>query len=264
MDRSRIIVLAVAAIAAGAVAMLARTLLGGGTPPTVAAPAPRIVMSDVLVAATNLTPGAKLKPESVRWQDWPKTSVDPTFITRDTAPDISQFEKGTVVRAPMMAGEPLTVTKIVHADSAGFLAAQLMPGMRAVSISISVDTGAGGFILPNDRVDVVLTQHTTDDRHSRTQTILKDIRVLAVDQTYETKDSKTVVGRTATIELDPQQVELIERDASAGSLALALRPLGETDTQEAATSNKQQDSGNAEFSIIRYGVQRQSVVGTKE
>src|ERR1700731_3053505 len=158
MDRTRMIVLAVAAVAAGAVALLARSLLGGGTPPTVAAPGPRIVMSDVLVAAADLTPGSQLTPASVRWQEWPKSSVNSVFITRDSAPDVSKVVQGTVVRAPIMAGEPLPPTKFVHADSAGFLAAMLSPGMRAVSIAISVDTGAGGFILPNDKVDILCTQ----------------------------------------------------------------------------------------------------------
>src|ERR1700686_4464042 len=130
MDRSRIIVLAVAAVAAGAVALLARALLGGGTPQTAAAPAPQVVMSEVLVAVGNLTPGAQLTAANVRWQQWPKASVDPTFITDTQAPSIGKFVQGTVVRAPMMAGEPLTVTKIVHGDASGFLAAQLMPGMR--------------------------------------------------------------------------------------------------------------------------------------
>ena len=155
MDRTRIIVLAVAAVAAGAVALLARSLLGGGTTTTAAAPGPRITMSEVLVAAGDLTPGSQLTPASVRWQEWPKPSVDPSFITRDAAPDLSKVVQGAVVRSPMMTGEPLTTTKFVHAGTAGFLSAQLMPGMRAVSIAISVDTGAGGFILPNDRVDIL-------------------------------------------------------------------------------------------------------------
>src|SRR5437870_7505060 len=230
MDRTRIIVLAVAAVAAGAVALLARSLLGGGTPQTVAAPGPQVVMSGVLVAASDLTPGSPLKPASVRWREWPRTSVDPTFITRETAPDISKVVQGAVVRAPMMAGEPLTTTKVVHADTAGFMAAQLMPGMRAISVPITVDTGAGGFILPNDRVDVLSTQQTGDGHHYRTSTILSDVRVLAVDQTYESKDAKTVVARTATLELVPDQVELIERAKAGGTLSLALRALGDNGT----------------------------------
>jgi len=262
MDRSRIIVLAVAAVAAGAVALLARSLLGGGTPQTVAAPAPQVVMSEVLVATGNLTPGAQLTAANVRWQDWPKSAVDATFITQGAAPDINKFVHGTVVRAPMMAGEPLTATKIVHGDASGFLAAQLMPGMRATSITISADTGAGGFILPNDRVDILWTQPVSGASRFRTATILKDIRILAVDQTYDSKDSKTVVGRTATLEMTPQQVELVERDRATGTLALALRALGDNQTASAAPQHSTNDSAPTEVDIIRYGVERPNALGT--
>jgi len=269
MDRTRIIVLAVAAVAAGAVALLARSLLGGGTPATVAAPGPHVVMSDVLVAAGNLTPGSQLTPASVRWQEWPQTSVDPTFITRQSALDISKVVQGAVVRAPMMPGEPLTTTKIVHADAAGFLAAQLMPGMRAISIPISVDTGAGGFILPNDRVDILSTQQVGDAHRYRTNTILGDVRVLAVDQTYDSKETKTVVGRTATLELSPDQVELVERARAAGTLSLALRALGDSNASanaKTATSarKKAAETTSNEVAIIRYSIERPALVGAKE
>lgn len=267
MDRSRIIVLAVAAVAAGGVALLARSLLGGGTPPTAAAPAPRIVMSDVLVAAAVLTPGAQLTQASVRWQQWPSGAVDPGFITRTAQPDISKIVQGAVIRAPMMAGQPLTTTEIVHGDPAGFMAAQLMPGMRAVSITISPDTGAGGFILPNDHVDVQNTQQLGDAHRYRTTTILKDVRVLAVDQTYDSKDSKTEVARTATLELSPSQVELIERARAGGSLSLALRGLGDNETASTADASKQSngdDSSANEIEIIRYGIEHPTVVGSKE
>ena len=267
MDRTRIIVLAVAAVAAGAVALLARSLLGGGTPATVAAPGPHLVMSDVLVAAGDLTPGSQLTPTSVRWQEWPKTSVDPSFITRDSAPDVSKVVQGTVVRSRMTAGEPLTTTKFVHADAAGFLAAELSPGMRAVSVSISVDTGAGGFILPNDRVDVLCTQQLTDAHRYRASTILSDVRVLAIDQTFESKDAKTVVGRTATLELSPDQAELIERDKAGGTLSLALRALGDggaaADTKTPASAHSKESSSN-EIAVLRYGIERPSVVGSRE
>jgi pilus assembly protein CpaB len=264
MDRSRIIVLVIAAFAAGAVALLARSLLGGGTPATVAAPGPRIVMSEVLVATGQLTPGSALTPASVRWQDWPSTSVDPSFITHRTAPDISKIVQGAVVRAPMMAGEPLTTTKIVHADTAGFLASQLMPGMRAVSITVSADTGAGGFILPNDRVDVTCTITQPESHKIEAETILKDVRVLAVDQTSEdSKDTKSVVARTATLELSPAQVELIARAKVAGTLSLSLRALGDSESADAKTDSPQQPSSQ-EINIVRYGVPHPVSVGSKE
>ncbi|HEX4079685.1 MAG TPA: Flp pilus assembly protein CpaB [Rhizomicrobium sp.] len=265
MDRSRIIVLVIAAVAAGAVALLARSVLGGGTPSTAAAPGPHIVMSEVLVAASQLTPGSALTPASVRWQDWPSTSVDPSFITHNAAPDLSKIVAGAVVRAPMMAGEPVTTTKIVHADTAGFLASQLMPGMRAVSIPISADTGAGGFILPNDRVDVICTVTQQDSHRVESGTILKDVRVLAVDQTsQDSKDTKSVVARTATLELSPDQVELVERAKVAGTLSLALRALGDSESADAKTVSPQQSSSQ-EINIVRYGISRPiAVVGTKE
>jgi len=269
MNKSRIIVLAVAAVAAGTVALLLRSLLGGGTPPTAAAPVPRVTMSEVLVAAGNLTPGAQLTTGSVRWQEWPKASVDPSFLTQESAPDIGKFVKGAVVRTPIMANEPLSVTKIVHADSAGFLAAKLMPGMRAVSVTISADTGAGGFILPNDRIDVLLTQQLGDTHKFHTKTILSDVRVLAVDQTYDSKDTKTVVGRTATLELAPAQVELVERSRASGTLSLALRALGDNENSAiqsvaAATPPNSGESDPIDFAIIRYGIQRPSAAGSKE
>jgi pilus assembly protein CpaB len=268
MDRTRIIVLAVAAVAAGAVALLARSLLGGGTPVTVAAPGPRIVMSEVLVAAGELAPGSQLTPASVRWQEWPKTSVDPSFITRDSAPDVSKIVQGAVVRAPLMAGEPLSTTKVVHADSAGFLAAKLMPGMRAVSVAISVDTGAGGFILPNDRVDVLVTQQVGDTHRFHTNTVLSNVRVLAVDQTYDSKDTKTVVARTATLELAPDQVPLIERVKAGGTLALSLRALGDggaaADAKLASLQKKTAQPVSNDITVIRYGIEKPSDVGPKE
>lgn len=271
MDRSRIIVLGVAAVAAGGVALLARSLIGGGTPQTIAAPAPQLVTSEVLVAASQLVPGTALTPASVRWQDWPKSDVDSSFITHDAQPDLTKIVEHAVVRSPMVAGEPMTLTKMVHADPAGFMAARLEPGKRAVSISISVDTGAGGFILPDDRVDVLSTQQA-GDRKFQTRTILKDIRVLAVDQTYDNTNSsaKTVVGRTATLELTPSESELIERAKAGGTLSLALRALGDngamSPSSAAAASNGQAtgDAGNSEIDILRYGVERSTVVGAKE
>ncbi|HEX3666706.1 MAG TPA: Flp pilus assembly protein CpaB [Rhizomicrobium sp.] len=263
MDRSRIIVLAIAAVAAGAVALLARSLLGGGTQPTAAAPAPRIAMSEVLVATSELAPGSQLTPTSVRWQDWPRSSVDPSFITHDTQPDLSKIVQGTVVRAPMMPGEPLTTTKIVHGNAAGYMSAMLMSGERAVSIPISADTGAGGFILPNDRVDILCTIQQQDSHRIESTTILKDVRVLAVDQTYDSKDTKSVVARTATIELSPSQVELIERYKAAGTLSLSLRALGDNETADVNAGAKD-DNGTQQIDVLRYGVLHSSVVRSKE
>jgi len=222
-------------------------------------------MSEVLVAASNLQPGTPLIDGSVRWQEWPRSAVDPTFITQDTAPNMSAVIKGAVVRAPLVEGEPLTAEKIVHADSAGFMAAMVNPGMRAVSVAISTESGAGGFILPNDRVDVLETVLVSDQpRRFGSHTLLSAVRVLAVDQTFkEDKDQKVVLAKTATLELTPHQAEQIERAAAAGTISLSLRSLGDDGVHNVPPASADAHAGPADgatapTTIIRYGVARVS------
>src|SRR5476651_1862784 len=179
MNTKRIIVLGFALVAASAAALLARGLMGGGTPKVEAKIAPPpMAMSEVLVANSNIQPGLALVPDMVKWQSWPTSAVDSSFITHVSAPNLADALKGTVVRVPIYAGQPITNTAIVHGDAAGFMAAQLQPGMRALSIVISVDSGAGGFILPNDRVDLMLSTKTNDSPpHVKVKTILSNVRV---------------------------------------------------------------------------------------
>jgi pilus assembly protein CpaB len=263
MNRQRIFVLAGAFVAAIVVALLVSHLLGGGAEKAKAIPLPpKIAMSDILVAAADLSPGTQLTSSDVRWQQWPKASVAPGFITRDANPNLDNVVNGAVVRAPLVAGEPLTTTKIVeHAQGAGLMAAILTPGMRAVSIPITTETGAGGFILPNDRVDVITTQLISDSpRRFRARTVLSDIRVLAVDQTYEGKDQKTVLAKTATLELTPEQTEIVIRAQAAGTLSLALRALSDSDASANTLASTQHDAP-AEPDIIRFGIQGPSIMG---
>jgi pilus assembly protein CpaB len=281
MNRSRVIVLVAAAFAAGLAALLMRGLLGGGTEKSAAAQVPAIATTQVLVAATNVVAGEPLSPASVRWQTWPKATLDSTLITHDASPDINATMTGTVARTSMVAGEPLTEAKFVHAGAAGFMAARLTPGMRAISIAISTESGAGGFILPNDRVDILMTVQVSENpRRSATHTLLRDIRVLAVDQTagQDTKDQKVVLGKTATLELTPHQTEMVERAAATGTLSLSLRALGDTaaseaakvavtDTQKltaapstAAPSDGSND-GNGGVAVIRYNIAHANQAG---
>jgi pilus assembly protein CpaB len=295
MNRQRILVLAGAFVAAIVVAFLVSHLLGGGTEKAkaVALP-PRIAMSDILVASADLSPGTQLSSSDVRWQQWPRASVDPRFITRDANPNVDNVVNGAVVRAPLVAGEPLTTSKIVqHAQSAGLMSALVSPGMRAVSIQVSTETGAGGFILPNDRVDVIASQLLSDTpRRFRTRTLLPDVRVLAVDQTYEGKDQKTVLAKTATLELTPEQSELVIKAQAQGTLSLALRALGDSSTNTSSTNTSSTNTSSTntssatntsstntssaantgniavashdaptEADVIRYGVQGPSIMG---
>jgi pilus assembly protein CpaB len=255
MNTQRALVVGGAVVAACVVALLVRGLLGGGTPPVMAAlPQPKVTTSEVLVAANDMQPGTQLTVNSVHWQAWPKSAVDSSFITQEETPNLSDIVTGAVTRAPIVAGEPLTTVKIVHADSAGFMAATLSPGMRAVSIGISTESGAGGFILPNDRVDVLVTQQTNGGQHSfRARTVLENVRVLAVDQTFkEDKDQKVVLAKTATLELAPSEAIIVSKAQAAGTISLSLRPLVEstakTMADRAATQNE------SEIPVIRYGI----------
>jgi pilus assembly protein CpaB len=279
MNTPRLIVLGLAAVAAGGAAFLARGLLGGGSSNVKAAqgPAP-VTTSEVLVASSDLTPGQRLLPEEVRWQKWPRSSVDSSFFTDGNTPSLEALVKGTVVRSPIVAGEPVTDAKIVRSDATGFMAATLTPGMRAVSIPISVASLAGGFILPNDRVDLMLTSQVPDSPHRfRTTTFLRNVRVLAIDQTFSDarnpdKSQKPVSDvRTATLELAPNQAERVARAQASGALSLSLRPL--TDKVAAAGNNRvaaarakyeAESSESGEVSVIRYGVQHADATSSGE
>jgi len=252
MNISRTLVVGGAVVAACVVALLVRGLLGGGTPPVKAALPPPVTTSDVLVASSDLQPGTTLSMGAVHWQAWPKSAVDASFITREQMPDLGTFVSGAVVRAPMVAGEPLTTTKIVHSDSAGFMAATLAPGMRAVSIGISTESGAGGFILPNDRVDVLVTQQAGDAAHVfHARTVLANVRVLAVDQTSKQDKDQVVLAKTATLELSPREAEIVEKAQASGTISLSLRPLSESGAKAIADRSA---VGSGEVSVIRYGV----------
>jgi len=253
MNLTRIVVLCVALIAAGAAVLVVRGMLGGGPAAVQASVPPPQTTTEVLVAAKDIGAGRALAVDSVRWEAWPKASVTDAFIAKPEDGDTEKAVMGIVARSPIIANQPITQTSIVHAGSAGFMAATLSPGMRAVSLIIAAETSAGGFILPNDRVDVILTRDLGSNGGGKTiqaETILHDIRVLAIDQTFEQpKDAQFAVGKTATVEVTPGQSEMIEESRMMGTLSLALRPLGDGGALEA-------DEHQRGMNVIRYGVAR--------
>jgi len=261
MNVTRIAILSVAAIAAGAAALLVRGMLGGGTATVEASMPPPPALTDVLVAAKNVAPGRILAVDAVRWESWPNGSVQASFITRNQQPEIGKAIEGMVVRSPLTIGQPITDLNIVHTDAKGFMAATLTPGMRAISTPITVDSGVGGFLLPNDRVDVILTHDVSNGegpKNFRADTILRDVRLLAIDQTSQTKDDEqSQVGKTATLELTPSQAELLQMAHAAGTMSLTLRALGDSSDQTLASipGMREGRAPNA-FTIIRYGVVR--------
>src|SRR5246500_934278 len=231
MYTARIIVLIIALSAGGVAAYLAS---GSDNKPAPTAPVAQLQTVDVLVAKSDIGLGQTVTPENLQWQTWPAATSSNGFIRRNERPDATTQIAGSIARTPFIAGEPIREAKLVRANGSGFMAAVLPTGMRAVSTEISPETGAGGFILPNDRGDVLLTRRQKNQEHpeqaemSVSEIILANIRVLAIDQAPKEKDGQTtVVGKTVTLELRPEQTATLTAARSAGSLSLALRSIAD-------------------------------------
>lgn len=227
-----------------------------------APPAPSLATVDVLVARYDLDVGQVLGDKDVGWQTWPAASAG-NFIKKSDRPDAIKDFEGATVRAQVAAGEPIRDSKVVMAKGGGFLAAILPRGMRAVSVEISPQTGAGGFILPDDHVDVVLTRaDKTTDRAGGdkfiSEAILRNVRVLAVDQTIEEKNGqKVAVGKTATLEVTPEQAETLALSRQLGTISLSLRSL--LDSLSSIPEGGERDEKRGSINTVRYGVTTQTV-----
>ena len=258
MKIAQIAVLSIALGAGGIAAWLAR-----GTDDTAKAPAQpvaQLATVEVLVAKNEIGLGQSVKPDDLQWQTWP-AAASSSFIKRGDRPDANKQITGMIARAPFIAGEPIREPKLVRADGSGFMAAILPTGMRAVSTEISAETGAGGFILPNDRVDVILTRRDKAAEKGAPDTInseiiLPNIRVLAIDQAPKEKDGQNaLVGRTVTLELKPEQAETLARSRQTGTLSLALRSIADINMAE---NNPEEDAApkkGGTINVVRYGVQ---------
>jgi pilus assembly protein CpaB len=235
MKPVRILILAVA-VGSAALAGLLGMKLTRAPVPSMAEPiieqAPTI---NVLVASKSLPVGSRLGADSIHWMAWPKDGIAEGMITEETRPAAVDDLSGAVVRLPIFTGEPVRQEKI--ADASNRIMSSLLPaGKRAVATEITVATGAGGFILPNDRVDVIMVRKSDGDVYL-TETVLSNIRVLAIDQQVEEKEdgSKAVVGTTATLELTPDQSKVMTvAQQMAERISLALRSVA--DAQEPDTS----------------------------
>lgn len=262
MNSARIVVLAIA-IGAGAIAAY---LASGSDPQPVeqAAPASSIDTVDVLVAKSDIPIGQTVKDEDIEWQAWPVGAASSALIRRNDRADAAKQLTGSIARGPFFAGEPIRDAKLVKADGSGFMAAILPTGMRAISTEISPETGAGGFILPNDRVDVISSRRERNPDRSaggaetvNSEIILSNVRVLAIDQTVEEKNGqKVVVGKTATLELKPEQSETLARARQLGTLSLALRSIADSNEPEQAEERRRRGES---INIVRYGVSTTAV-----
>jgi pilus assembly protein CpaB len=188
----------------------------------------------VLVAKGDIAAGTFLNAEMMSWQEWPRDSVNDSYVVKDKA-KLEDYV-GTVVRARLTSGEPITPARVVHPGDRGFLAAVLTPGMRAVTVNVTPSTGLAGFVSPGDHVDLILTmvvhpdkeQKDDPDRHM-SETVLTDLRVLGMDQRISDDKKDIAVPKTATLEVTPKQAEIVAVSADLGLLSLSLRSVAEDD-----------------------------------
>lgn len=273
MKLSRVAVLGVAA-AAGLIAMVLALNLSAPAPKPAPAPAKQADtnVEKVLVASRDLSMGTSLTAADVTWRAWPKDSVSGQYITGGTQTSEAGVI-GAIARAGFYSGEPISEAKLIHSDR-GFMSAILPEGKRAVAIRIAADTSAGGFILPNDHVDVIMTRRVDQGgggSHFVTETILNNVRVLAIDQTIEKTGKKdggaggdTVIGQTATLELTPEQAKIITvAQQMSDRLNLALRSVADSSPNAPGTGKDALNllgasgDGQGSITIVKNGIAKQ-------
>ena len=241
MNIARIVVLTIALSAGGVAAYLARGTDEKSRP---AEPVAQLPTVEILVAKSDIGLGQSVKPEDLQWQIWPAATASGNLINRAGKADAITEIAGSIARAPFIAGEPIREQKLVKANGSGFMAAILPTGMRAISTEISPETGAGGFILPNDRVDVILSKREKNPDSKGpdlviAEIILTNVRVLAIDQAPKEKEGiNTLVGKTATLELKPEQAETLARARQSGTLSLALRSITDVNVAESQSDEQ--------------------------
>src|SRR5271156_2253838 len=256
MKAARLVVLGVAVAAGGIAAFLAASNKEPAPPP----PPPQAALEtvEVLVAKSDLSRGQVVAAGDIGWQSWPAAAANSSFIKKSEQPNaIDQFV-GAIVRVGMVAGDPIRGPYVVMAKGSGFMAAVLPEGMRAAAVDIAPDTSAGGFILPDDRVDVLLTRRDKDAEKQTgvekyvSDTILRNIRVLAIDQTIDEKN-KPVLGKTATLELTEPQAEMLSLSRQIGTVSLALRSIRDSKTSADGVGDTSRDENGA-INTVRFGV----------
>lgn len=271
MNPARLVLLLVAVLAGGLAAFLATR--GDRTPPP---PETRVVTevveearTQILVAAAPIGVGQRLSETTVRWQDWPEGALQPDYVTLSTMPDAMEQLGGAVARFEFFPGEPIREQKLVRAEQ-GYLSAVLAKGKRGVSINVSANSASGGFIVPNDRVDVVLTRSGASGDMS--ETILANVKVLAIGtrlgelgetgapRNPDNPRAEVFANETiATLELDPGQGEMLINAASRGRLSLALRSIADF-TETAAEASRR--TNNQAIRVIRYGQESNVIAGS--
>lgn len=231
----RTLLLAVAAlVTAGGTAFLVQGWLDRQRAQmTVSAPAAKPVVTgvEVLVAKQDLGTGSFVKQEHLKWQNWPRDGLTGSYVVKGKG-NLTDFV-GTVVRRGIVAGEPITNSRVVRAGQRGFLAAVMIPGMRAIAVPVNAASAIAGLVFPGDRIDLILSHKYEPPSVSKgrtrlrsvSETLLTNVRILAIDQTTDDKNTKKATPKTATLEVTPRQAELVAVALNLGRLSLSLRSL---------------------------------------
>ena len=260
MSPVRLIILLVAAGAAVAAVFLVRSVQAPSPAvASIAAPAEapkpvEIPTKQILVANNKIPIGKFVAAEDLRWQEWPASANVESFVEQEKEPEGLEKMVGAVARVDLVVGEPVTTTKLMHPGTAGFMAVMLTPGMRAVSVEIAAEIAAGGFIQPNDRVDVIVTREVENAskgagmQNIRSDLILSNIRVLAIDARYgappaegeegapQQGQGQVIIGSRATLELTERDATLLNTAKRAGAIALTLRSIADMQAPQGATN----------------------------
>lgn len=264
MKRPQLIGLAIAATAGVMAFVMVRAMVN--KPPVEKTVEIKVKQSDVLVARTDIGLGQITSDSLFRWQSWPEETVSQGFITRTAQPDAMTQLAGSIARAPIMAGEPITRTKLVKAGQGGVLAAILPAGMRAISTKIKEETAVGNLILPNDRVDVILTRRLRNSRSNREEYVsdllFENVRVLAIGQQIETKEGKKTAdgaATTATLELTGRQAEVLALGNTIGDISLSLRSIADLDVSKGPKGGIDPSvKETSSIRVLRYGTPSRS------
>lgn len=253
MDAKKIALLIGALIVAGITAFMAKSMFSGSSAPQVQAAVVPQEGPEVLVATRPLPVGTIITADAFRFQPWPKDLVQNAYYIKGQTDPATLA--GTVVRAAVTAGQPLTMGALVQPSDRGFLAAALGPGMRAVTVSVSAQSGVAGFVFPGDRIDLMLTQTVEGGGDGpalkAAETIIRNVRVLATDQRTVSEDEEgkraVTTFSTVTLEVTPKIAEKIAVAQSIGQLSLALRSIADN------TAELERAIASGEVSVPKTG-----------
>ena len=276
MDTKKIIVL-------GAMAVLGFVVFTGvrklGTPAPTSQAEPQVIIQEatveyvsVLAINADVNIGERISEDMITEIEWPAEAVTSNLINTVDQPDARQEFVNALARTPMVSGETLTREKVIMAGDSGVMAAILKPGMRAVTVRISVDTAAGGFIQPGDKVDIILretfkvrrpqneaaTRSIERDNIYIAKTLFENVKVLAIDQTFTTgpENGAAIPGSTATFELSQSDSELLQESTGYGDIFLTLRGVNGANYKArsaARITRTEEESAPTTISVFRAG-----------